>query len=136
MKAAVVVLACLVFVGVALADSRTLQERFEEWARAYGKAYGGNAAEVERRMRIFEENERKYAELNAQDGVHFAPNEFSDLTEQEFRQTVRLKKREKQVSPPNFPLTHTNVHTIQHLRTGPFVPPEIMLSTGPVLRRL
>eukprot|EP00727_Mastigamoeba_balamuthi_P012150 m51a1_g7558 putative cysteine peptidase precursor (313) ;mRNA; f:116058-116996 len=75
------IVAVLVLAALASASS---VDTFRTWAKAHGKVY--TATEEKYRMHVFEENTAIVNRLNMEShGAIFAPNQFSDLTREEFK---------------------------------------------------
>jgi C1A family cysteine protease len=75
------------FVALSLAD--TDEEKFQSFIQKYGKSYG--QAEYSTRFTIFKQNLRRSEELTAKDKhATFGVTKFSDLTQDEFRETYLI----------------------------------------------
>jgi len=68
----------------------TVEEEFAIWMSEYGKVYA--ADEYSKRFETFKANKARIAKLNAEsDGAEFGLNQFSDMSEQEFKATILMK---------------------------------------------
>jgi C1A family cysteine protease len=86
MKAITVIV--LVLLGISCVLAYT--EEFEQWMKEHGKVYN-NDAEKSHRFRVFLQNKRRITRLNEESrkngGAEYGLNGFSDLTQDEFRNT-------------------------------------------------
>ena len=76
------------FIVLLIAFAAAQSDTFEEWARKYGRVYS-SAEETEYRRHVFEATLAEIEELkkeSSETGTLFAPNEFADLTAEEFKQ--------------------------------------------------
>jgi len=88
------------------------EQQFKSWMKVFNKNYE-TTAEYDARFEIFKKNLIRYAALNAiDDFVDHGPTMFSDMTQQEFRDTYLLKNftsplRENK-NVPMYPFTPSN----------------------------
>jgi len=83
----ILLLACLFTITFALL---TEEQQFVSWATEYGKTY--SYPEFRQRLEIFKATLARIDRLNSEsDGAVFGLNQFADLTEKEFKETILMK---------------------------------------------
>jgi len=77
----------VVFAAIICAATANLEEEFDAWAKKFGKTYE-SAAERNMRMKIFDQNKAKIAQLNAKSTSEvYGINAFADRTHEELTAT-------------------------------------------------
>jgi len=99
----IILLACLFSVALAYL---TEEEQFGAWIAEYGKVYSPEV--YAERFINFKNTLVRIAKLNAEsDGAVFGLNQFADMSEQDFRENILMKK---------------SIASVENDATGPFVP--------------
>jgi cathepsin F len=91
MKWTLLVVLCVLVAGALARNWVSEEQQFRNWMKIHNKQYASDA-EYSQKFGIFKANLRRYAKLNEKDDtVVHGPTKFSDMTHEEFVDTMLMK---------------------------------------------